>query len=84
MTMGPLREDAVADLVVLDYQPPTPLTAETLAAHVLHGMASQHVESVMVDGMWRLWKRKPLSVDVVELARVSREAASAVWSRLAR
>jgi cytosine/adenosine deaminase-related metal-dependent hydrolase len=84
MTMGPLREDAVADLVVLDYQPPTPLTAETLAAHVLHGMASQHVESVMVDGMWRLWKRKPLSVDVVELARLSREAASAVWSRLAR
>ncbi|MDX2010593.1 MAG: amidohydrolase family protein [Myxococcaceae bacterium] len=83
MTMGPLREDAVADLVVLDYQPPTPLSAETLAAHVLHGMASQHVESVMVDGMWRLWKRKPLSVDAVELARHSREAASAVWSRLA-
>ncbi len=82
MTMGPLREEAVADLVVLDYQPPTPLNAETLAAHVLHGMASQHVESVMVDGMWRLWKRKPLSVDAVELARHSREAASAVWSRL--
>jgi cytosine/adenosine deaminase-related metal-dependent hydrolase len=82
VTIGPLREDAVADLVVLDYQPPTPLTAETLAAHVLHGMASQHVESVMVDGMWRLWKRKPLSVDVVELARMSLEAASAVWSRL--
>jgi cytosine/adenosine deaminase-related metal-dependent hydrolase len=82
LTFGPLREDAVADLVVLDYQPPTPLTAETLGAHLVHGMASQHVESVMVDGMWRLWKRKPLSVDTVELARVSREAAAAVWSRL--
>lgn len=83
-TLGPLREDAVADLVVLDYQPPTPLTSESLASHLLHGMASQHVESVMVDGMWRLWKRKPLSVDVAELARVSREAAAAVWARLPR
>jgi hypothetical protein len=38
----------------------------------------------MVDGMWRLWKRKPLSVDVTELARTSREAAAAVWARLPR
>lgn len=84
VTIGPLREEAVADLVVLDYQPPTPLTSESLPSHLLHGMASQHVESVMVDGMWRLWKRKPLSVDVAELARHSREAAAAVWSRLAQ
>lgn len=83
-TIGPLREEAVADLVVLDYQPPTPLTSESLSSHLLHGMASQHVESVMVDGMWRLWKRKPLSVDVAELARTSREAAAAVWARLPR
>lgn len=82
LKIGPLREEAVADLVVLDYQPPTPLTSETLPSHLLHGMASQHVESVMVDGMWRLWKRKPLSVDVAELARASREAAAAVWARL--
>lgn len=82
LKIGPLREEAVADLVVLDYQPPTPLSSETLPSHLLHGMASQHVESVMVDGMWRLWKRKPLSVDVAELARASREAAAAVWARL--
>lgn len=81
-TIGPLREGAVADLLVLDYQPPTQLASENLAAHLLHGMASQHVESVMVDGMWRLWKRKPLSVDAAEIARVCRDAASAVWSRL--
>ncbi len=82
--IGPLREEAAADLVVLDYQPATPLTSESLASHLLHGVAAQHVESVMVDGMWRLWKRKPLSVDVAELARTSREAAAAVWARLPR
>jgi hypothetical protein len=47
-------------------------------------MASQHVESVMVDGMWRLWKRKPLSVDVAEQARRVAKPAAAVWARLAQ
>lgn len=83
VTIGPLREGAAADLVVLDAQPGTPLTAQTLAAHLLHGLSAQHVESVMVDGLWRLWKHKPLSVDGAAAAKASREAAQAVWNRLA-
>jgi len=80
--VGPLREGAVADLVVLDYQPPTAFDATTLAAHVQSGLSSRHVESVMVDGLWRLWKRKPLAVDPVEVARAARAAADAVWKRM--
>jgi cytosine/adenosine deaminase-related metal-dependent hydrolase len=83
VTIGPLREGAVADLIVIDYQAPSPLTADTLASHLLHGMTAQHVESVMIDGLWRLWKRKPLAVDPAEVARASRESVAALWSRLA-
>lgn len=82
--LGPLREGALADLVVLDYLPPTPLDDETLAHHVLHGLTARHVESVMVDGLWRLWKRKPLAIDPAEVARASREAAKAAWNRMAQ
>lgn len=81
--VGPLREGAVADLLVLDYQPPTPLDATTLAAHLTFGLAGRHVESVMVDGLWRLWKRKALGVDAAEVARAASEAARAAWSRMA-
>lgn len=80
--VGPLREGAVADLVVFDYQPPTRLDALTLAAHVQAGLSSRHVESVMVDGLWRLWKRKPLAVDPAEVARAARAAAEAAWGRM--
>lgn len=80
--IGPLREGAVADLVVLDYLPPTPLESATLAHHVLHGFSSRQVESVMVDGLWRLWKRKPLAIDASEVARASREAAKGAWQRM--
>ncbi len=81
VTLGPLREGAAADLVVLDYAAPTALDAESLAGHVLFGLTSRAVESVMVDGLWRLWKRKPLGVDPADLARACRESSLALASR---
>lgn len=81
--IGPLRAGALADLLILDYRPPTVLDASTLAAHLIHGMSARHVESVMVDGVWRLWSRKVLGVRIDELAAHSREAAKGVWARMA-
>lgn len=80
--IGPLREGAAADLVVLDYQPPSPLDAANLAAHLLFGLSSRDVESVMVDGLWRLWKRKPLTVEPARVMRVAAEAVKRAWQRL--
>jgi cytosine/adenosine deaminase-related metal-dependent hydrolase len=82
LTIGPLQPGSVADLLVLDYHPPTPLDAATLAAHVLHGFSARWVESVMVDGLWRLWKRKALSLDVTEVARASATAAKTAWTKM--
>lgn len=84
VSLGLLRAGSAADIVVLDYAPTSPLTSDTLAPHVLHGFAEGHVESVMIDGIWRLWKRKPLGITVPEAARASREAATAVWGRLSQ
>jgi len=80
--IGPLQPKAIADLIILDYRPPTPLDATTLAAHLIHGLSSRHVESVMVDGVWRLWSRKVLAVKVDDLAAHARESAKAVWARM--
>ncbi|MFT3710179.1 MAG: amidohydrolase family protein [Archangium sp.] len=80
--VGPLTPGAVADLLVLDYQPASPVETSTLPAHVLFGISSRFVESVMVDGLWRVWKRKALSVDVGEIARTARETASGLWRKL--
>jgi cytosine/adenosine deaminase-related metal-dependent hydrolase len=81
--VGPLREGALADLLILDYLPATPLTAGNLAWHVVFGLGSRHVEAVMVDGIWRIWARRPLSVNPTVVADQAREAAAAVWARMA-
>jgi cytosine/adenosine deaminase-related metal-dependent hydrolase len=82
VSVGPLQPGSVADILVLDYHPPTPLDARSLAGHVQFGITGRTIESVMVDGLWRLWKRKPLSVDAVGVAKASAEATRAVWKKL--
>ncbi|WP_434383493.1 amidohydrolase family protein [Melittangium boletus] len=82
LQLGPMREGAVADLLVMDYLPATPLTADNLAWHVAFGLGSRHVESVMVDGVWRVWARRPLSVNPSVVAEQAREAAASVWARM--
>jgi cytosine/adenosine deaminase-related metal-dependent hydrolase len=82
--LGPMREGAQADLVVLDYQPRMPLTAQNLAHHITSVLSSREVESVMVDGCWRLWARQPLKVDAVALSAKARQAATALYETMAQ
>lgn len=83
LPIGPMREGAAADLLVLDYRPPAPFEAADLARHLLFGPGARSVESVMVDGIWRLWGRKALSIAPDSLAGYAREAAHAIRARLA-
>ena len=50
LPFGKLDAGGPADLVVLDYRPPTPLTSDNLAGHLLFGLDRSHVRSVMVAG----------------------------------
>lgn len=83
MEVGPMREGAAADLLVLDYHSPTPLIPENLAGHFIYGFGARHVESVMVDGIWRLWARRPLSVNPDVVNEQSRQTARELWARMA-
>lgn len=80
--IGPLREGALADLVVLDYHPVAPLDASSLALHLVECISARHVEAVMVDGVWRMWARKPLSINPETVYDHARSAADAVWARM--
>jgi cytosine/adenosine deaminase-related metal-dependent hydrolase len=79
---GVIEPGAIADLVVLDYRPPTPLTAENLAWHWMFGMTSAHVESVMVEGRFIVRDRKPVTVDSDAVYHMAREVAARLWKRI--
>jgi putative selenium metabolism protein SsnA len=80
--LGTLAVGAPADLVVLDYQPPSPLEAGNLGAHYLFGLGPAYVRDVMVAGRWIVRERRHQLVDTDELAARCRHAAARLWSRM--
>jgi cytosine/adenosine deaminase-related metal-dependent hydrolase len=80
--IGPIRPGAAADFIILDDPSPMPLSADNLAANFLFRFSARLVESVMIDGVWRMRDRKPLGVGVQDLAHQAREAAAAIWERI--
>jgi putative selenium metabolism protein SsnA len=81
--MGTLRQGAAADLVVMDYHQPTPLTSENLAWHFVFGMNSAAIESVMVAGRFIIRERRPAYPEAALYQRAQR-AASKLWQKLRR
>jgi putative selenium metabolism protein SsnA len=83
LPFGKLDAGAPADLVVLDYRPPTELHGDNLAGHLLFGIDRSHVRSVMVAGRWTVRDRRLAGVDAAAIFARARAAARDVWSRMA-
>jgi putative selenium metabolism protein SsnA len=82
LPLGRLDAGAPADLVVLDYRPPTPLTADNLAGHLVFGLDRSHVRSTMVAGRFVLRDRRIPNVDEVVIFARARRVAADLWRRM--
>jgi putative selenium metabolism protein SsnA len=80
-TFGSLRSGSTADLILVDYQPTTPMTPENLPWHVLFGFHESMVTGTLVDGQVLMRDRELLTLDEREIASRARELAPAVWER---
>jgi putative selenium metabolism protein SsnA len=80
--VGELREGFAADVVVLDYRPPTPFDASSFAGHLVFGMALAPVTATVVAGRVLMADQK-LEIDIDEdaLAAEARARAEALWAR---
>jgi cytosine/adenosine deaminase-related metal-dependent hydrolase len=83
LPFGRLEPGAPADLVVLDYPSPTPVTSANLTGHLLFGLDRSHPRSVMVGGRWVVRDRRLVTVDAPALLARARTAAEALWQRMA-
>jgi putative selenium metabolism protein SsnA len=79
---GTFLKNAPADFIVVDYVPPTPMTQHNLFSHVLFGLRSSMVESVMVNGRWVVRNREFVYLNERELLRGAAEAARKLWSAM--
>ncbi|MDX9991753.1 MAG: putative aminohydrolase SsnA [Anaerolineales bacterium] len=79
MAIGAISTGAAADLMLVDYHPPTPLTAGNLPWHILFGFRESMVTGTIVNGQWLMKDRQLQTLDEAKIAAQARELAPKVW-----
>ena len=79
--IGILAPGALADLILLDYHPTTPLHGDNLPWHILFGISGGHVHSTICHGRVLMRDRELLTLDEAEISARSRERAQETWER---
>ncbi len=82
--VGVLKPGAQADIIFVDYQPFTPLTAGNLPWHIVFGFHSSMITMTMVDGKVLMKDRVLLTLDEEKIASEALRNAPGVWERYAK
>lgn len=75
--------DDLNNLVILDYDTPTELTADNFYGHFLFGLESLHVNTVIAQGRVIIEDRKSTLVDEEKILAYASEQGKRLWAKLA-
>ncbi len=76
--------DGDNNLVILDYDTPTPFNTQNFPGHFLFGIESGHISHVISNGKLIVDKGNILTVNESEILQESRILASRLWERMSR
>jgi cytosine/adenosine deaminase-related metal-dependent hydrolase len=80
--LGVIEKGAFADLIFVDYDPITPLTAGNLPWHILFGFEPSMVTTTIASGKTLMKDRKLMFIDEAEVAAKGRELAKRCWKKI--
>ena len=80
--VGVLKPGAYADIIIVGYEAPTPITEATISSHLLFGICGRQVDTTIINGRVIMKERELQGIDEEKLMRESRELAAALWSRI--
>jgi putative selenium metabolism protein SsnA len=79
---GSLAQGAPADVILVNYEPPTPLTNENLPWHIIFGIDGTGVDTTIVAGQVLMHNRKLLTLDETAIMTRARDLAGKLWQRV--
>lgn len=74
--------DGDNNIVVLDYDTPTPLNGNNFLGHFLFGIESKHVQHVISNGKLIVENRNIITVDEGEILTESKKQAARLWKKM--
>ena len=82
LKLGEIAEGRPADLAIIDYQPPTPISDANFLGHLIFGLVDATVDTTVCKGKILMKNKTILVVDEERIAARSRELAPKMWNRL--
>ncbi len=82
LQLGELAAGLPADMAIIDYQPPTPLSEANFLGHLIFGLVDATVDTTVCRGKILMKGKQILSMDEERIAARSRELAPKMWKRL--
>ncbi len=80
--LGLIENGAYADVIVVDYDPLTPINENNINGHLLFGIMGRHVVSTMINGKFVMKDRELTAIDDKEIFAKSREVSQRFWNRI--
>ncbi|MCK5129976.1 MAG: putative aminohydrolase SsnA [Clostridiales bacterium] len=80
--LGIIEKDALADIIVVDYTPPTPMNENNINSHILFGFSGRNVVSTIINGQYVMKDRVVLTADENEIYHKSQSVAKDFWERV--
>ena len=80
-TLGILQVGAPADIIVVNYYPPTPITSENAYFHILFGISGDMVDTTIVGGNILMEDREISTLDYERITKRVKEQAKDFWKR---
>jgi putative selenium metabolism protein SsnA len=78
---GKIEKNYTADLLIIDYMPPTPITDENLLGHFIFGMSAVNVDSVIINGQLVL-ENKRLDKNLYDIYKNAQKEAKLLWNKV--
>lgn len=82
ITVGELAPGAAADIIFVDYDSPTPLSADNFLGHFLYGLYDAKVDTTICAGKILMQDKKINHLDVEQIAAKCATLAANMWKRL--
>ncbi|MBF0315338.1 MAG: hypothetical protein HQK52_18095 [Oligoflexia bacterium] len=79
--LGELKVGAAADVVLIDYDPPTTMDESNFAGHLIFGLAESTVDTTIANGKIVMKSKELLGLDSERIMAHSREVANKLWNR---
>lgn len=79
--IGVLKKDALADIIIVNYKAPTPITKDNINSHLVFGINGRNVITTMINGKVIMENRELVNIDEERIMARSVELAQEVWKR---